>query len=388
VSQVTVNGAPAIWGELRLPRVGAWDGDFGVLAREAGELEDAVEIAIGALTWRGAVVRSGTDGGVLQVRVVGGAGRLGSPVVPKAYQGVPLRIPVEDLLTEIGERLSPTSDATTLGTVLPNWSRTAQPAGVALAALLEGLSVAWRVLADGSVWIGPETWPTSALTDYVFVGETPAAGVIEVFSAEPRIFPGEIFRERRVSLVTHRFVGAVLRTRVMWEEEGALLDRLKAGLGAYVRSLFSRLDHYAGYWCRVVAQNADGTLELVPDDPRLHSHSNVPIRYGLPGVQATVASGARVLLEFAGGDPSKPFATVWESATATEIVIAGGTKGAARIDDTAKADTAMATWMSQVETALNALSPGAVTPLSTVPVTGAATVFGVITGGSTKLKVG
>lgn len=40
-------------------------------------------------------------------------------------------------------------------------------------------------------------------------------------------------------------------------------------------------------------------------------------------------------------------------------------KGVARLDDTVKKITAMATWMTQVETAINILAPGAVTPLST-----------------------
>jgi hypothetical protein len=104
----------------------------------------------------------------------------------------------------------------------------------------------------------------------------------------------------------------------------AELDRMKAALAAYVRSLFAGLDYYASYPAKVVAQNGDGTLELQPDDPRIPGLSNVPIRYGVPGVKATVASGARVLLGFAAGDPGKPQAELWESAVPTEIVIGTG----------------------------------------------------------------
>jgi hypothetical protein len=102
-------------------------------------------------------------------------------------------------------------------------------------------------------------------------------------------------------------------------------DRAAAALKALVELFIARVDYMAAYPSRVVKQNADGTLELVPDHPRLSTYSRVAIRYGIPGVTATVAAGARVLLEFAAGDPSKPIATVWESASVTAITIAGTT---------------------------------------------------------------
>lgn len=53
-----------------------------------------------------------------------------------------------------------------------------------------------------------------------------------------------------------------------------------------------------------------------------------------------------------------------EGAGDGEIVLNGGTKKVARVDDTAKADTLMATWMTQVETAINSIAPGTVAPLA------------------------
>jgi hypothetical protein len=103
-------------------------------------------------------------------------------------------------------------------------------------------------------------------------------------------------------------------------------DRLTASLEAFVRAIVGhRLDYLAAYPAKVVAQNADGTLELQPDDVRLAGYSKVPIRYGIPGLSAQVAAGARVLLEFAGADPTKPVATVWESASVTSITHNGTT---------------------------------------------------------------
>jgi hypothetical protein len=320
VSHALVNGRGAFWGELRIPRIGAWEADFGVSRDGAEELTGTAAIEIGGRAWKGRVWRSGENVGVIYLRIVGGAGGLSRVVPAKSYQGVPLSLPVSDLLAEVGETLSPASDMPLLASVVTQWTRTEGTAGACLRSILAQAAGVWRVLADGTVWIGRETWPESALTEYTYCQQVPNAGAIEVFAAEPAIYPGEVFRGRRVSVVAHRIEAQTVRTRILWEEDQEV-DRLKSGLLAVIRSAFPQIDYLAGYGCRVVAQNADGSLELVPDDPRIPGLSNVPIRYGVPGVKATVSPGARVLLEFSGGNPAAPFATAWESASVTKLQI-------------------------------------------------------------------
>lgn len=99
-----------------------------------------------------------------------------------------------------------------------------------------------------------------------------------------------------------------------------LAERLHAIVEAIIGP---RLDYRAAYPSRVAAQHADGSLDLVPDSSRVPACTKVPIRYGVPGVTAKVAVGSRALLEFAEGDPSKPVATLWESASVTEVTIRG-----------------------------------------------------------------
>lgn len=130
-------------------------------------------------------------------------------------------------------------------------------------------------------------------------------------------------------------------------------DRNKFGLTQFIRKvigsfLITQVDYLAGYRCKVVAQNADGSLELIPQDPRIPPVSKVPIFYGLPGVTAEVSPGAWVLLEFANGDPQRRIATLWElsdlitiTITATgnvninggQITFNGGTQAVARVGD-------------------------------------------------------
>ena len=78
-----------------------------------------------------------------------------------------------------------------------------------------------------------------------------------------------------------------------------------------------RLDLLALYPARVVSQGADGRLDLVPEDARIAPCSGVPLRYGAPGLTATVPGGGRVLLGYEHGDPGRPYAALWESGAVT-----------------------------------------------------------------------
>lgn len=97
---------------------------------------------------------------------------------------------------------------------------------------------------------------------------------------------------------------------------------IRGALAGLVRAIVEpRIDYLAVYPCKVLAQAADGTLELRPETSRLPEMVGIPIRYGVPGVQAKVKPGARVMVEFASGDPRHPMATIWESAAVSELTI-------------------------------------------------------------------
>lgn len=84
-----------------------------------------------------------------------------------------------------------------------------------------------------------------------------------------------------------------------------------------------QLDRLAHYRARVDACAADGsTLDVTPEDKRISPEKNVPLRVGVPGSYAVVASGAIVWLGWDGGDPKKPHCLpAWESATVTKLVM-------------------------------------------------------------------
>ena len=89
------------------------------------------------------------------------------------------------------------------------------------------------------------------------------------------------------------------------------------------------------YECTVEAQNDDGTVDLLPDDAAVRGTGlqSVPIYHGLPAVTVRVVPGARVLLQFVRGDPSKPYASLWRSGDIEEISFNGGQAPVARQGD-------------------------------------------------------
>lgn len=138
----------------------------------------------------------------------------------------------------------------------------------------------------------------------------------------------------------------------------------------------------------VVAQNADRTLEVQPEDQRISGQKNVRMRLPIPNAEVTVAPGAVVLLCFERGDPSQAYcAPEWEDgATLQQLVLnalalyLGGQPGAlaaARKTDAVGAATTMAAWISSVTTAAQTIDPTIVQP----------TDFGIITGGSSVVSI-
>lgn len=162
----------------------------------------------------------------------------------------------------------------------------------------------------------------------------------------------------------------------------APLDALRAIIEGLVGS---RLDRLALYPARVVAQSADLTrLDLQPDDSRIPPCAGVPIRHGIPGVTVTVASGSRVLLGYAAGDPMQPYAALWEAGSVTLVSVNGGAVKVARDGESVVSSSGMAMWITAVSALLNA--PGAVigAPGSVTPPAGA---IGAVSGGSSVFKV-
>ena len=329
---LTANSRMVLQARISMPRTGAWTADLTVAGGDA--LTGAVDLVYGdefSVAWRGTVWQGGGYVDTTMVRIVGGAGGLSKPLPPKFYRNAPASIVVGDLLRECGETLSPTSGDLTKN--LQWWQRgRATTAGEELEQLVGDLGMAWRVLQDGTVWIGRDTYPVQTLVHQV-LEEYPDEGRVVIGSDLPTLLPATTFDGQRVARVTHTVDDVALRTDVVFERTVGFALDIMEGLRSLIRKAFAPTLYLGAYPGRIVSQGADGSIDWVPDDQRLAGMTGVPIELGLPASKVKIAPGTRCSVAFRNGNKSQPYVSSWDTGTAIEISIAGGTLPVARQGD-------------------------------------------------------
>lgn len=295
--------------EIRMSRLGAWQAELAT--DDEDTLTGKISFEIDEQTFVGTVLpsNSGIDGSRARCRVVAGNGRHEAVISGKSYTagaGVRVSAVLRDILHDCGEDLSDLSDGPTLDGYLPRWHVSEGPANQALSDLAEKVGCSWRFLRDGTVWFGPETWP-EVTPEHRVVDEDWSAGALMLAPDTPDMVPGVVFQGTRIEHVIHH-LGTTLRTEVRASSPATALNKFLGGQRRQV--------DYSREWpCRVVTQNPDDSLQLLPDDDAMRARGldHVPIRYPFPGMRIRVKPGARCHLAFAGGDPARPFAHNWES---------------------------------------------------------------------------
>jgi hypothetical protein len=370
---LTHDGATAAVTALSLlcPRVGQWTADV-TLDADAGP-SGACSLSLDGRVYTGHVVRGAVYAGAWRGRIVGSAGLL-ADAPATALQGATLALVLRDLAGAVGITLA--ADTGALDAAAPRWHRHTGPASQAVADIARAAGYAWRVRPDGTLWLGSDTWATVTPASPVDVlDELPEAGRITLAGDTLDIAPGTTLALRgrdpvRVGCVEHRATADDVQAVVVAEREGgtllAALDRL---LGRLTR----RVDYTALWPARVVAQQGNGSLDLVPDSPRVAPCQGVPYRT-LRGLSVDVAAGARVLLGYEGGDPSQPYALAWELGSATAVRVNGGSTRAAREGDSVSVTLPIGALIPPA-------SPGG--PLPAAPIT----LTGTITSGTTALRL-
>ena len=327
----TLAGHPVESLTLTVPRVGAWVADVALV--DAPALAGAVELVVDGRAWRGAVHRGGVELGRWTGRVVGGAGGLHALLGPAAYADTTLAVVLGETLRDAGESLA--ASAGDLTATVARWARVAGLAHHTVADVARAVGYAWRTLDDGSVWAGPEGWAALALgADLDVLEHDPATGRYELAGAAcAAIDPGRVVTldgaPVRVGAVERRQHGAELVTVLYADREGDAGSRLTAAFDGMVRRATRRMDFHAVYPGRVVAQRADGTLDVVADSPDVQLPRAIRYRT-LPGLAVTVPAGTRVAVGFEQGDPARPYAGLWELGDVTHWKLDGGTHRAAR----------------------------------------------------------
>jgi hypothetical protein len=323
-----------IGAELRMSRIGEWHCDLD-LDQETIE-KGKVNFQLDDLEFVGTAdpEATGMDGNRAKCTVIAGNGRIRRKIDAHSYSGsngVKVGTVVRDILKDCGEDLSDLSDAEMLDKKLPRWHVTkGTTAASALTKLADACDAAWRMLRDGTVWFGAETWP-EVEPEGTLTNESWSDGCLTLASETPNMIPGTIYQGQKIEHVTHRY-GEKLRTDIRTFDS-------KSTLGGAFEESRHEIDFSREYPCKVVTQHSDGTVQLLPDDEimRASGLDKVPIRYGLPGFRARLLPGARCHLAFAAGDPSRPYAHNWEfdEDTVESVEIAAGGRSApiARLGD-------------------------------------------------------
>lgn len=356
---------------LLVPRVGQWTADV-TLDADAGP-SGACSLSLDGRVYTGHVVRGAVYAGAWRGRIVGSVGLL-ADAPATALQGATLALVLRDLAGAVGITLA--ADTGALDAAAPRWHRHTGPASQAVADIARAAGYAWRVRPDGTLWLGADTWATVTPASPVDVlDELPEAGRVTLAGDTLDIAPGTTLALRgrnpvRVGCVEHRATADDVQTVVVAEREGGTL---LAALERLLSRLTRRVDYTALWPARVVAQQGNGSLDLVPDSPRVAPCQGVPYRT-LRGLSVDVAAGARVLLGYEGGDPSQPYALAWELGSATAVRVNGGSTRAAREGDSVSVTLPIGALIPPA-------SPGG--PLPAAPIT----LTGTITSGTSALRL-
>lgn len=194
---ITCAGADVLRLRAHLPQRRAWWAwlDLDTATTPTGQVTIA---AAGGLTLVGTVKKpSGVFLDSARIRVVGGAGGLDAVLSPSAYENAQLLDPLNAVLGATGEKLSTSVMPAITSVLLPKWTLTAASAARSIDALCSaagtalGKDVVWRVLGDGTIWLGAESWPAQAMPDGADVlDQDPDEGRFVIGSTSPFLLPG------------------------------------------------------------------------------------------------------------------------------------------------------------------------------------------------------
>lgn len=312
----TLNGKDVISVVLTEPRIGVWTATVDVDSDQV--ITGRVTLSIDGVAWAGTVYKGDLHAGRVQAQIVGGAGKLATLLDTRHYRGGTLGSVVNDLMRETGETLSTTSDAKVRSHAVSRWTRPLGKASVALQQVSDELKLVWRVLRDGTVWLGNDTW-AEAKTVHDEIDRTPGRDALLIAPDAPHVQPGQTFDGRRVSrVVTSVQEGAGLRQELQFESSAGG-SRVAEDLAAIIdQRTGTKIDYSRLYPSRVVRQAGDGSLEIIPDATNLRGNglTGVPLRIGVPGLSVRVPPGGRVLLFFENGDPKHPACGLWPDGSA------------------------------------------------------------------------
>lgn len=301
-------------GDLLCPYYGNFSAHL-VLADASAAPTGAVTLVWFGTSFSGYSIRSGDNEGRYSCLVVGGNGGFWKTVPSKMYDyRVKANLPLTEILSSVGERLSSKSTPSILAKELVNWPRLTQRCDECLNVITDQIGAVWRVLPDGSVFVGTDSWTNAPDFDYSLQWRDPTWSSATFIMQSVGILPGQRWpagtlpiSNKKVSCVRYQISPSDFYTTVWFADDNGVEidDPLHAGLVTFVKQTMRYVDFYAEYPAQVVLQRNDGTLDVTPESPKLPPMTSVPVRVPVSGTKIKVNGGDKVNILFENGDPTK-----------------------------------------------------------------------------------
>lgn len=324
MASITANGVGLIDGTIDMPNNAVWTADLTLNTASGFVSGDKVTIATAdgwSIQGTVATERSGSLVDTIYCRILGGSGGMGKQVSPAQRQQGSVRDVLELLITAAGETLSDTIDPAFLSTQLPQWTIKQDSVTSNLNQLIQTVSPSmhWRFLADGTLWIGNETWDKVS-GDYQVLNGTPA-NIDFLFGVElPFILPGQQIDGYKIARVVHHITSGTVTSHVYLPIEDQQQRGIAIGLQKIIQSVTSGIDYYTTYSAKVISQNGNN-VDVQPQDTRIAGLQNIPIKIGVAGMSVSLVPGAIVQLGWDGGNKDKPYVTSFQSESITNLTI-------------------------------------------------------------------
>lgn len=345
MSLVTCNGIDVLGGSVIRPLVGAWTADLQLDSADglAGGTKVTIQSENGySLVGTVDPDRTGVFLDASHVRIIGGAAGMQKVSSPRGYvqPHAFAKDVLEGILGDAGEVLSGTTDAGLLATNVLAWSVLGTYSAVwNLRALLNILTPAmsWRVLTDGAIWIGNESWPTATAV-FDTIDQDPKEGVYLLGIESPFVEPGtNLDGVGKVNQCVDVIESGRLRTRVYVDLPSEDDRDLRSVVAGMAKQAVAGVDFYGRYECQVETQSVDlTTVDVSPVGDRnkklLGGLQRVPVRFGT-GIKVKFSPGAHVLLGWDGGNPGNPYVTDGVSGESPLGIQLAGTHPAALFDN-------------------------------------------------------
>lgn len=311
-----------------------------------------------------------------QCTLVGGTGLMSIELESKNYNSISIGQIVIDIAKQTGNSVSSLCNKELMNIIVPRFSIVKMSASLMLEKLLESYSALWRILPDGSLWVGYEQYPIVDITQYEVLNKFPSDSKWEIYNDKTLLEPlnslGGINIKETIYLIQDSELKVYLKYNNLGNDNQLALNNQDN------QHLYNTT-----YRCKVISQKSDGSIDAIPDpaNPLVkNGFTNVPIIYPLPGMSIKVSQGAICYIFFANNSPEYPRVIGWEdigNSTSVEVIHTGN-KPAARKDDPIKAGTlSFVPGTSGAQLLYNGSS-----------VTAAVNIVGSITGGSGTVSIG